>query len=191
MGCAEASVTMLPDKHHQGARNALADPSVTSCGPHRSLPVAPLIAYQRCYGEAPGRLRRDCRPVSGNGPVGWRWVGGERLASLGSQPGSEVSTEPLQDLICARHLSCRILGLDFEGACSGLYACFQCCELMLCRAGSRGGAFGQCDLSTGDREGLIYTRRAAQHGPMQSGPFVYRGGCRGIASRVKGRSSSE
>ena len=27
-------------------------------GAPRSLPVAPLIADQRCYGEAPGRLRR-------------------------------------------------------------------------------------------------------------------------------------
>ena len=27
--------------------------------PRRRLPVAPLIGYQRCYGEAPARLRRD------------------------------------------------------------------------------------------------------------------------------------
>src|SRR5208282_4089787 len=70
-----------------------ADPSATTRGPHPSLPVVPLIADKRYYGETPGGLRRDCRPVSGNGPGGWRWVGGERLASLGSQPGPEVSTE--------------------------------------------------------------------------------------------------
>jgi hypothetical protein len=39
------------------------------------------------------RLRGDCRPIRENGPRGWRRVGSERLAFLGSQPGSEVSAE--------------------------------------------------------------------------------------------------
>ena len=45
------------------------------------------------YGEAPMRLRRDCRPIRGNGSGGWRWVRGHRLAYWGSQPGLERSTE--------------------------------------------------------------------------------------------------
>jgi hypothetical protein len=34
----------------------------TAGEPRRSLPVAPLIADQRCYGEAPGGLRRSDTP---------------------------------------------------------------------------------------------------------------------------------
>src|ERR1035441_10607873 len=39
-------------------------PSATARGPHRSLPVVPLIPDKRYYGEAPGGLRRGCRPAS-------------------------------------------------------------------------------------------------------------------------------
>ena len=37
------------------------------------------------------RLWRDCRPIRGKGPGGWRWVRGQRLAFWGSQPGLERS----------------------------------------------------------------------------------------------------
>jgi hypothetical protein len=93
MGCAETSVMPLPHNYNQAARDALAHRPLTACGSRRSLAVAPLIGDQRCYGETPMRLRRDCRPISGNGPGGWRWVRGQRLASWGSQPGLELSTE--------------------------------------------------------------------------------------------------
>ena len=123
MRCVETFGMMLPDNDNQGARHTLADPSPTTGGPPRSLPVVPLIPNfeptccrslaarsapcsqrslgtslsligdQRYYGEASGGLRRDCRRISGNGPGSWRWVGGEELAFLGSQPGPEVSTE--------------------------------------------------------------------------------------------------
>jgi hypothetical protein len=39
------------------------------------------------------RLRRDCRPVCGNGSGRWQWVTGNRLAVLGSQFALELSTE--------------------------------------------------------------------------------------------------
>jgi len=38
-------------------------------------------------------LRGDCRPIRENGPGGWRWVRGQKLAFWGSQPGRERSTE--------------------------------------------------------------------------------------------------
>ena len=38
-------------------RDILGQPSVAACGPHRSLPVVPLIADKRYYGEAPGKIR--------------------------------------------------------------------------------------------------------------------------------------
>jgi len=65
----------------------------TACGSRRSLAVVPLIGDQRYYGETPMRLRRDCRPIRGNGPGGWRWVSGRRLAFWMSQPGLELPTE--------------------------------------------------------------------------------------------------
>ena len=52
----------LPDDYHQ-ARDALAPRPRTVCGSRRRLAVAPLIGDQRCYGETPMRLRRDCRPT--------------------------------------------------------------------------------------------------------------------------------
>jgi hypothetical protein len=65
----------------------------TACGSRRSLAVVPLIGDQRYYGETPMRLRRDCRLIRGNGPGGWRWVSGRRLAFWMSQPGLELPTE--------------------------------------------------------------------------------------------------
>jgi len=88
MGCAPTLVTMLPDNYHQGAHDAPANPSAAACGPHRSLPVVPLIADKRYYGETPAGLRRDCRPVSGNGPGGWRWVGAKRWPFWGANLGT-------------------------------------------------------------------------------------------------------
>ena len=43
------------------------------------------------YGAAPMRLWGDYRPISRNGPGGWRWVWGQRLAFWGSQPGLDNS----------------------------------------------------------------------------------------------------
>ncbi len=58
-------------------------------------PAAVALAVQRlvlrCFRDN-GWSSVPYRPVSGNGPGGWRWVVGERLASLGRQPGTEVST---------------------------------------------------------------------------------------------------
>src|ERR1035441_1948463 len=93
MGCAEIFVMRRPDHYHQTARDALAHRTRIACGSHRSLAVVPLIGDKRYYGETPMRLRRDCRPISGNGPGGWRWLRGQRLAFWGSQPGLERSTE--------------------------------------------------------------------------------------------------
>ena len=93
MGCAETFVVRLPDDYHQAARDAFALRPLTACGPRRSLAVVPPLANRRYYGETPRRLRRDCRPIRGNGPGGWRWVRGQRLASWGSQPGLELSIE--------------------------------------------------------------------------------------------------
>ena len=56
-GYSQTIVMMLSDNYNQGARNPLADPCPTACGPPRSLPVAPLIADKRCYGEARGFRR--------------------------------------------------------------------------------------------------------------------------------------
>jgi hypothetical protein len=55
MGCAKTIVTMLPDNYHQDAHGALADPSATARGPHRSLPVVPSIQIE----GTTGRLRGD------------------------------------------------------------------------------------------------------------------------------------
>jgi hypothetical protein len=79
MRCAETFVMRLPDNYHQAARDALAHRPRSACGPRRSLAVVPLIGDKRYYGETPMRLRRDCRPIGGNGPGGWRWVRGQRL----------------------------------------------------------------------------------------------------------------
>src|SRR5208283_1650644 len=87
MGCARTFVTVLPDNYHEGAHDTLAGPSATACGPHRRLPVVPLIADKRCYGEPPGGLRRDRRPVSGNGPGGRRWVGDQGWPFWGANLG--------------------------------------------------------------------------------------------------------
>jgi hypothetical protein len=46
------------------------------------------------------RLRRDCRPICGNGPGGYLWVRGQRLGFWGSQPGLEESIES----VCCREL---------------------------------------------------------------------------------------
>src|ERR1035441_9709105 len=62
MGCAETSVMPLPDNYHQDARDALGHPSLTACGPHRSLAVVPSIAIE----GTTARLRRD----SGSTPAG-------------------------------------------------------------------------------------------------------------------------
>src|ERR1035438_3309076 len=83
MGCAEIYVIRPPDGYNQAARDALAHRPRTACGPRRSLAVGPLIGGKRYYGETPMRLRRDCRPSSGNGLGGWRWERGWRLANLG------------------------------------------------------------------------------------------------------------
>src|SRR5215469_17627150 len=40
-----------------GPRHPLRRPSVAPPGPHRYLTVAPLISYQRCYGEVTVRSR--------------------------------------------------------------------------------------------------------------------------------------
>src|ERR1017187_7753228 len=93
MGCAETFVLRLPDDHDQAAHDALAHRPRTAGGSRRSLAVVPLIGDKRYYGETPVRLRRDCRPIRGNGPGGWRWVRGQRLAFWGSQPGLERSAE--------------------------------------------------------------------------------------------------
>ncbi len=83
MGCAETSVVRLPDDYHQADRDAFALRPLTACEPRRSLAVSPLIGNQRCYGEAPRRLRRDSRPISGNRPGGWRWMKNQGLAFWG------------------------------------------------------------------------------------------------------------
>jgi len=93
MGCAQTFVMRLPDDYHQATHDALAHRPRSACGSRRSLAVAPLIGNQRCYGETPMSLRRDCRPIRRNGPDGWRWVRGQRLAIWGSQPGLGLSAE--------------------------------------------------------------------------------------------------
>ena len=66
MGCAETFVLRLPDNYHQAARDALAHRPRSAGGCRRSLAVVPLIGDKRYYGEAPMRLRGDCRPICGN-----------------------------------------------------------------------------------------------------------------------------
>ena len=72
MGCAKTLATMVLDNYHHGAHDALADPSAIACGPRRSLPVAPLIADKRCYGEAPVWFRWGYGGISTRqGGMGW------------------------------------------------------------------------------------------------------------------------
>ena len=93
MGYAETIVLRLPDNYNQAALDALAQrpPNRMRAPPEsrRSLPVAPLIGDQRCYGEAMGRLRGDYGGLSaGNGPGGWCRVKGQRLAFGGEPTGA-------------------------------------------------------------------------------------------------------
>ena len=74
----------------------------------RYFVVVPLIGDKRCYGEAPMSLRRDCRPIRGNGPGGWRRVGSERPAFWGSQPWLARSGKA-PPIWCPAVLLCRIL----------------------------------------------------------------------------------
>jgi hypothetical protein len=95
MGCAETLAIRLPYNDNQAARDTLAHRPSNACGSRRSLAVAPLIADQRCYGESPVGLRRDCRPTSRNGPGGWRWTRGQMLA-IGPFGGPKHPTSNIQ-----------------------------------------------------------------------------------------------
>src|ERR1017187_10213956 len=124
MGYAQTFARLLSDNYSRGAREVLAHRPRSACGSRRSVAVVPLIGDKRYYGETPMRLRGDCRPMSGNGPGGWRRGRAPRLAFWGSylgrssqpilrQPAKEqgrvegrlgaLRTTVTQNLICAPH----------------------------------------------------------------------------------------